>query len=205
MTGPISIWDRSTGLVRDSVAGEATPGCGAVAATTAVLGLALVLKGLNISESKAPDGVRAKRITQAQQLLQTLSRQADRDGEAFAAYLEATRRARDSGQDGARELREAAARLNLIPLEIAVTCNEALALTVASTDFCTANLQGDLLGGGTLLHAALSAALLTADADLAALDDPAEQHRAREHCRALQQGADQRLQELREQAQLAAP
>lgn len=205
MAGPISIWDRSTGSLRDAVAGEATPGCGAVAATTAVLGLALVLKGLNISESKAPDGARAQWVTQAQQLLQILSRQADRDGEAFAAYLEATRRARDSGQDDARYLREAAVRLNLIPLEIAVTCNEALALTASSLGCCAANLQGDLLGGGTLLHAALSAALLTADADLAALDDPAEQHRAREQCRALQQVANQRLQELRGQALLAAP
>lgn len=198
MTEASSLWSLTTGAFRDAVAAEATPGCGAVSAATAVFGLALVLKGLNVSEARHPEARRGRLIAEAQDLMEALSGLADRDVAVFSAYLKTVKQSGSPGHAAGQQDALGRAKLSLttVPLAIAQCCLEGLDAAVASWELCAADLRSDVIGGGLLLHSALTAALLAVDADVSALEDAGTRQSATDERAALQEAADQNVQLL---------
>ncbi|GAB2788410.1 hypothetical protein GCM10027040_13290 [Halomonas shantousis] len=199
MSTSSSVWSMPLAEFRDAIVSRAAPGCGAAAAAAADVGLALVMKGLRISQTRQHDARRTVLAEQAQALLHTLGRHADQDMAAFEDYLNATQLPRDSRaqqQERDRAVAEAAVRINAIPLATAETCLEALTLATEALPLTVASLRSDVVAGGFLLHAGLSAVLLNVDANLASLDDDARRERAHRERQALQQEADRRYRVL---------
>lgn len=203
MSAPTSVWDMSLAAFRDAIETRSMPGCGAAAAASAGFGLALMLKGLRISESKAPDVQRAALIERADALLEELGRYADEDIEAFDAYMAALRGPRDSAREGIRRdqaIERAALQANRIPLATAQLCRDALELTVAALPLTAANLHSDTIAGGLLLHSGLSGVLLNVDANIESLPDAAQREAAARSRKSLQHDADRRVEWLQRQA-----
>lgn len=202
MAAPDSIWKMSLAGFREALAQQATPGCGAAAAAIAGFGLALVLKGLNISESREQDTRRIVLIEKAEILLGDLTALADRDIEAFEAYMDAVRlpkNTRKKAEQRRDTLRRAAASANEVPLESAQACLDGLALAATALALTAANLRSDVVAGGMLLHAGLSSVLVNVDTNLTSLDHESERGRVAELRDALQQDADQRIRWLTQQ------
>lgn len=177
------LWRESLAAFRAALAADApTPGCGAAAAVTADLGLALVVKALRISRRHADSVALAEQLAQAESLLGRLGRFADEDMQAFSDYLQAAQRS-----DEAREL--AARQACAVPLASAHGCLQGLEIAVVARPLVRGALSSDV-------HAALSAALLNVDADLAQLST-AQAHRLRAARTRLQQDADRCLAALR--------
>lgn len=184
------LWRESLAAFRAALAADApTPGCGAAAAVTADLGLALVVKALRISRRHADSVALAEQLAQAESLLGRLGRFADEDMQAFSDYLQAAQRG-----DEARDL--AARQACAVPLASAHGCLQGLEIAVVARPLVRGALSSDVRAGGLLLHAALSAALLNVDADLAQLS-AAQAHRLRAARTRLQQDADRCLAALR--------
>nr|WP_299244898.1 cyclodeaminase/cyclohydrolase family protein [uncultured Halomonas sp.] len=192
------VWSMSLESFRDATITQATPGCGAVAAVTATNGLALILKGLRISESKHPDAKRAELIDEGEALLKRLSEHADEDIQAFEAYQHALKQAHDEKDDQAG-LNEASQRINRVPLAMAETCCETLKVAVSSLALTDTNLKSDAVAGGVLLHAGLSAVLLTVDANLASIHDETRRTQMRRSRDALQKEADEKIHRLNQE------
>lgn len=185
------LWRESLAAFRAALAADApTPGCGAAAAVTADLGLALVVKALRISRRHADSVALAEQLAQAESLLGRLGRFADEDMQAFSDYLQAAQRS-DEARD---EL--AARQACAVPLASAHGCLQGLEIAVVARPLVRGALSSDVRAGGLLLHAALSAALLNVDADLAQLS-AAQAHRLRAARTRLQQDADRCLAALR--------
>ncbi|MHB0774900.1 cyclodeaminase/cyclohydrolase family protein [Halomonas sp. WWR20] len=196
-----SVWDMTLGAFRNAVVARAAPGCGAAAAAAADIGLALVMKGLDISQSKQYDAQRAALIERARPLLDTLGEYADRDMAAFEDFLQAARLPQDSesqSQYRDRAIAEAGVRINEIPLATAEACLEGLLLAAECLPLTAVKLRSDTVAGAFLLHSGLSSVLLNVDANLASLDDPAQREQARHARQALQQAADDKLQWLKQ-------
>lgn len=201
-----SIWDHSVAQFREAIATQPTPGCGSVAAAIGAFGVALVLKSLHIAESKCSSSARAAQIAQANALSAGLTDAADRDRAAFMAYLRASGKPAGSGESHSqreRQLNSASSEMSEVPLAIAQDCSQGLALAVASFSLCSWNLRSDVIGGGILLHAGLSAALLTVDADIAALNDTQQQQETSHKRQMLQAEADRNRQWLMAQDRAA--
>ena len=199
MTEPTSVWSMSLTAFRDAVAEHSTPGCGAAAAVTANLGLALVVKGLTITRSPAGDEKHRALTDKANVLVQELSDVADRDARAFENYLDATELPRDSEAEDVhrrRALDDAARQINAIPLISARLCLSALRLAEESLLHTSQGLLGDTIAGGLLIHAGLSSALLNVDANLASLPDQAERKVDARQRLALQEDADRLIKVL---------
>ncbi|WP_227368870.1 cyclodeaminase/cyclohydrolase family protein [Halomonas sp. M20] len=192
------VWTMSLESFRNTTIKHATPGCGAVAAVTATHGLALILKGLRISESKHPDDKRAALIDEGETLLERLSGHADEDIQAFEAYQDALKQ-RHNDKDEQAGLDEATQRINRVPLAMAETCCEALKVTVSSLTYTNSNLKSDAIAGGVLLHAGLSAVLLTVDANLASIEDETYRAQMRRSRHALQEEADGKIHRLNQE------
>lgn len=203
MSASASVWELSLAAFRDAIESRSTPGCGAAAATSAGFGLALVLKGLRISQSKAQDVRRAALIERADALLGELGRYADDDVQAFDAYVSAMQLPKESVQEQAqreRAIETAAISANRIPLATAETCLAALELVEASLPLTASALRSDTLAGGFLLHSGLSCVLLNVDANLSSLHDTARQEAAAHSRDALRQKAERKLRWLEGQA-----
>lgn len=198
MTRADCVWNMSLDTFREATRFRGTPGCGAVAAVTADLGLALVLKGLGLSRDKAAKhgGETASRealIARGEILLERLAEHAQEDIDAFEAYMTANKQAQN---DADRDLQAAISRINRVPLAIAEACNDALVLSIAALPLTDDYLRSDTLAGGRLLHSGLSAVLLSVDANLASIDDPDEQARLAASRRDLQHQANDGLAHL---------
>ncbi|SDM29608.1 hypothetical protein SAMN05661010_03871 [Modicisalibacter muralis] len=77
MSSSTSVWNMTLAAFRDAIEPRSTPGCGAAAAASTGFGLALVLKGLRISESKRRNDEGAALIGRADALLKMLRDDAD--------------------------------------------------------------------------------------------------------------------------------
>nr|WP_298415986.1 cyclodeaminase/cyclohydrolase family protein [uncultured Halomonas sp.] len=192
------VWSMSLESFRDATIKHATPGCGAVAAVTATNGLALILKGLRISESKHPDAKRAALIEEGEALLKRLSGHADEDIQAFEAYQDALKQVHDDN-DKQAGLNEATQRINRVPLAMAETCCETLKVAVSSLALTDTNLKSDAVAGGLLLHAGLSAVLLTVDANLSGIEDEERHAQMSQSRHTLQEEADQKIDWLKQE------
>ena len=193
-----SVWDMSLETFREVTRTRGTPGCGAVAAVTADLGLALVLKGLGLSQAKAEKkgdetAPHQALIERGEALLEALVEHAQEDVEAFEAYMAASKQAEE---DTNRDLQAAVSRINRVPLAIAEVCNDALALSIKALPLTVDYLQSDTRAGGRLLHGGLSAVLLSVDANLSSIEDREEQIRLAKSRRGFQQEADRQLANL---------
>lgn len=186
-----SVWSQPMAAFRAATAADQpTPGCGAAAAVTADIGLALVVKGLRISEAHGSDPARRQRMQVAERLLGRPGVFADDDMQAFDDYLSAAR-------DGQLEDKQAAARQACaVPLALAHCCLQALELAVDAWPLTDANVQSDVQAGAVLIHAGLSAALVNVDADMASLDDAAARQQAGRARQRLQLEGDGLLRRL---------
>ncbi|WP_136068626.1 cyclodeaminase/cyclohydrolase family protein [Modicisalibacter radicis] len=199
MSRSTSIWNMTLGGFRDAIESRSTPGCGAAAASSAVMGLALVLKGLRITDDKHPDAARGELIARGDAQLAELVRYADEDVDAFNAYLAAVKRPRDSDAEKRtreRAIQAAAERANRVPLATARCCLEALKLAGRALEKTAGNLHSDTLAGGLMLHAALSSVLTNVDANLASLHDDTERESMAAERHALQGRADRQRERL---------
>lgn len=194
-----SVWRLSLADFRDATAADRpTPGCGAAAAVVSDIGLALVLKGLRISESHGSDPARRRLLHRAESLIGRPGAFADADIRAFQNYLQARR-------DDAGDLQTASRQACAVPLATAHSCLEALELANEAWPLVAALVRSDVQAGALLIHAGLSAALINVDADMASLEDAAAREqagRSREH---LQADADKVVQQLLDQAEAGNP
>ncbi|MCG7599349.1 cyclodeaminase/cyclohydrolase family protein [Halomonas sp. McH1-25] len=200
MTTPRSLWTLPLLDFREAIVQRASPGCGAAAAASADLGLALVMKGLRISDAKHPDAECKRLLDEAEQLLETLADHADGDMQAFEGYLEALQMPKDSEAQRERRhqaLDAATQEVNRIPLVTAEACLAGLALALQARPLTEAYLQSDVIAGGLLLHSGLSAVLLNVDANLSGLDDGRLREKAAHERKTLQHEADESLRRLR--------
>jgi formiminotetrahydrofolate cyclodeaminase len=190
-----SVWAQSLADFRAAAAAaKPTPGCGAAAAVTADIGLALVVKCLRISEAHGSDPARLQLMQAAETLLGRPGAFADDDMQAFGDYLSVAR-------DGELKDKQAAARQACaVPLALAHCCLQALELAVNAWPCAAANVQSDVQAGALLIHAGLSAALINVDADMASLDDAAAREQAGQARRRLQLEGDGRLRRLHDLA-----
>ena len=191
MSDSASVWTQRLAEFRAATAArQPTPGCGAAAAVTADIGVALVLKGLRISEAHGSDPVRHELLQAAEALLGRPGAFADDDMQAFDDYLSAARH-------GEVEDKQAAARQACaVPLALAHCCLEALELAVDAWPRTDPIVQSDVQAGAVLIHAGLSAALINVDADMASLDDAAAQDQVGRTRRRLQSEGDALLRRL---------
>ncbi|MFG3451817.1 cyclodeaminase/cyclohydrolase family protein [Stutzerimonas stutzeri] len=191
MRDSASVWTQRLAEFRAATAArQPTPGCGAAAAVTADIGLALVLKGLRISEAHGSDPVRHELLQAAEALLGRPGAFADEDMQAFDDYLSAARH-------GEVEDKQAAARQACaVPLALAHCCLEALELAVDAWPRTDPIVQSDVHAGAVLIHAGLSAALINVDADMTSLKDPSAQDQAGRTRRRLQSEGDALLRRL---------
>jgi formiminotetrahydrofolate cyclodeaminase len=200
MTATRSLWTLSLLDFREAIVQRASPGCGAAAAASADFGLALVMKGLRISDAKHPDAECKRLLDKAEQLLETLADHADGDMQAFEGYLEALQLPKDNEEqcDHRRQALYTATReVNRIPLATAETCLAGLGLALQAWPLTEAYLQSDVTAGGLLLHSGLSAVLLNVDANLSGLDDGQLREDAAHERETLQREADEYLRRLR--------
>ncbi|BAP81517.1 hypothetical protein MT1_4344 [Pseudomonas sp. MT-1] len=191
MSDEASIWTQRLADFRTATAAnQPTPGCGAAAAVTADIGLALVLKGLRISEAHGSDPTRRALLQAAEALLGRPGAFADDDVRAFVDYLNAAR-------DGESEQKQAASRQACaVPLALAHCCLEALELAVDAWPCTNSNVQSDAQAGTVLIHAGLSAALINVDADVASLEDAVSRDQVAQSRTRLQAEGDDLLQRL---------
>ncbi|APQ10670.1 hypothetical protein BJP27_03800 [Pseudomonas oryzihabitans] len=202
MNETFTLWQQTLAQFRDGTGSTLpTPGSGSAATLAAVLGVALVLKGLKISQQRQPVTRHAELIALGERLQEALSTCADADVQAFANYLEADRQANgaasEEGERRQQALNLAAANAIQIPIATAQLCLEGLDLAVIATPLTVEPLRSDALAGGRLLHGALGAVLTTVDADRNGLKSGDAREAARQMRDKLQQQADQRLAQLR--------
>ncbi|OHV07566.1 cyclodeaminase/cyclohydrolase family protein [Kushneria phosphatilytica] len=194
-----SLWQQSLAEFRRDTATQATPGCGATATVSAAFGLALVLKGLRITQQHATDERRQALIEWGEQVNERLAPCADEDVAAFEQFMAAIRKPQESESE--RETRrqaidEAAGQATDIPLRAAEDCLEALALVEEALPLSDDMLKSDVRAGALLLHGALSALLLNIDADLSGLRNPQQRARTARHRRDLQREGDTMITRL---------
>lgn len=194
MSDDASVWTQRLDAFRAATAGrQPTPGCGAAAAVTADVGLALVVKGLRISEAHSSEPHRHELLQAAEALLGRAGVFADHDMQAFNDYLSAAR-------EGQSERKQAAARQACaVPLALAHCCIEALELAVAAWPCTAANVQSDIQAGAILINAGLSAALINVDADMVSLEDSSAREQASITRQRLQGESDDLLRKLLDQ------
>ncbi len=172
------LWQQGLSDFRDTVAREPMPGCGAVAVVSADLGLALVLKGLHLSQQHDATAARQALIDEGESLKQRLAPLAQEDVEAFEAFMAAVGRDEDD-EERSDAIHAAAATAVEVPLKTAQLCDAALALTHQAKAHIEQQFISDALAGARLIHAALHGVLLNVEANAGQLGSDAARERAR--------------------------
>ncbi|MGQ7260299.1 cyclodeaminase/cyclohydrolase family protein [Vreelandella sp. V005] len=183
------LWEHRLSDFSDTVAREPMPGCGAVAVVSADLGLALVLKGLHLSQRHDTTALRQALIDEGGSLKQRLAPLAQEDVAAFEAFIAAVgRHEEDEGRQSA--LHAAAATAVEVPLKTAQLCAAALALTQQAEEHIEQQFISDAHAGARLIHASLHSVLLNVDANAKQLGSDAARGKARLSRDDLSQRAD---------------
>lgn len=154
------LWQLPLAQFRDAVAERALPGCGAVAAVTADMGVALIVKALRVSAAHG-DAACAALLAEARALLGRPGAFADDDVAVFADYL------KDDEDRAPDSSRQACA----VPLATAHACIEALGIAERAAPLVEPSLRSDVEAAVLLLVACVDAVLLNVDADLQGLGD----------------------------------
>lgn len=175
------IWQQSLTGFRDSLAHQPMPGCGAAASVVADLGLALMLKGLHLTQKHQTSEARAALIEEGERLKQQLAPLADKDVIAFEGLMAAFNLPQENEQEKkARRhaIQEAAAEAVEVPLQTARLCQAALRLGERAGAYSERQFKSDALAGGELLAAAMRSVLLNVLANVDALGSQAEKKHA---------------------------
>lgn len=190
-----TLWQHRLCDFRDAVARKPMPGCGATAVVSADLGLALVLKGLYLSQQHDASVSRQALIDEGEALKQRLAPLAQKDVDAFEAFMAAV--GRDEDDEGRADAIHAAADIAVeVPLRTAQLCDAALALTHQAGANIEQQFSSDAVAGARLIHAALHGVLLNVDANAGQLGSDAARDRARHARDNLAQRADALLEIL---------
>jgi formiminotetrahydrofolate cyclodeaminase len=156
------LWQLSLAQFRHAVAERALPGCGAVAAVTADLAVALIVKALRVSAAHGDASCNAL-LTDARSLLGRPGAFADDDVAVFSDYLK-------DDEDRKPDLsRQACA----VPLATAHACVEALGIAERALPMVEPSLRCDVEAAVLLLSACVDAELLNVEADMDELDGQA--------------------------------
>lgn len=187
-----SVWALSLAEFRDATAADRpTPGCGAAAAVASDIGLALVLKGLRISEARSSEPARRRLLQVAESLIGRPGAFADADIRAFQEYLQASHH-----QTAAADLQAASRQVCAVPLATARSCLKALELANEAWPLVAAVVRSDIQAGALLIHAGLRAALINVEADLGSIEDNQSREQVAQLHRRLRSEADGLLQRL---------
>lgn len=176
-----AIWQQSLSGFRDSLAHQPMPGCGAAASVVADLGLALMLKGLHLSQQHQANAERAALIEEGERLKQQLAPLADKDVIAFEGLMAAFNLPQENGKEKqARRnaIQAAAAEAVDVPLQTARLCQAALRLGERAGAYSERQFKSDALAGGELLAAAMRSVLFNVLANIDALGSQAEKQLA---------------------------
>ncbi|GBC55180.1 cyclodeaminase/cyclohydrolase family protein [Stutzerimonas stutzeri] len=168
------LWQLPLAQFRNAVAERALPGCGAVAAVTADLAVALIVKALRVTARQRDDDRCSALLDEARALLGRPGAFADDDVAVFREVL------KDQHDD--RLASSAARQACAVPLATAHACIEALGIAERAVPLVDPALRCDVEAAVLLLVACVDAVLLNVDADLQGLDDA--QARARVQVRA---------------------
>jgi formiminotetrahydrofolate cyclodeaminase len=178
----ISLWTLTAAQLRDQVASiDPTPGGGSVSIIAATLGMASIHKGVAVSLKKsAADLDRHQCLvdlaSKASALMASLSELADADSRAFQSYLEACALPRTTEDEKAtrKAAREAGlVRATQIPLDAAAEMSRGLEIAEAAARLIDQHVRSEVLAGGVLLRASIKSVLLSVDANLFGISDPA--------------------------------
>ena len=158
-----------------------SPGGGAVAAVGGMLGIALILKALRISQRKADDpSAYASEDAELQALAARLAEDADADERAFAAYVAAARLPKSNEDERtvrAKALRRAAIAAAEAALEMLRHAKDAFALSRRVEPAINRNIHADLIAGREFLKVVRTVAVENCRANLAGLRDSTEANR----------------------------
>lgn len=194
-----AIWQQSLSGFRDSLAHQPMPGCGAAASVVADLGLALMLKGLHLSQQHQANTERAALIEAGERLKQQLAPLADKDVSAFEGLMAAFNLPQENGQEKqARRhaIQEAATEAVDVPLHTARLCQAALRLGERAGAYSERQFKSDALAGGELLAAAMRSVLFNVLANIDALGSDAEKQHAQDAHDELKQQATLLLERI---------
>ncbi|REC94801.1 cyclodeaminase/cyclohydrolase family protein [Kushneria indalinina] len=171
------LWQHRLSDFRDAVAREPMPGCGATAVVSADLGLALVLKGLHLSQQHDASAPRQALIDEGASLKQRLAPLAQEDVDAFEAFMAAVGRDKDD-EGRTQAIHAAAATAVEVPLKTAQLCDAALVLSHQAREDIEQQFVSDALAGARLIHAALHGVLLNVQANAGQLGSDDARDRA---------------------------
>jgi len=197
-----SLWDLSAAELRDRTASASpTPGGGSIASVAGTLGASLLVMAAEITQKSAADAAPLTAwLTEAREVLAVLSRHADRDVEAFEAYMAAAGLPKSTdAEKSARKAALGAAALGAAnaPLDAARDMVRALDLGVRIASLTKKAVASDVLAGSDLLGGAVIAALRNVDVNLGAISDEGERKRLAEERDGLLDKAEASLNEIR--------
>ncbi|MBZ5488505.1 cyclodeaminase/cyclohydrolase family protein [Halomonas aquamarina] len=175
------VWEQRLDHFRDSLAHRPMPGCGAAASVTAALGMALMLKGVHLSQQHETSEARRVLIDEGERLKAQLAPLADKDIAAFEGLMEAFQMPHgNEHEENARRraIQQAAATAVDVPLTTARLCREALALGERAGEYSERQFASDAQAGCELLVAALRSVLLNVEANIDSLGSDAEKRHA---------------------------
>ncbi len=172
----MSIWNKKLAEFRDELASAApTPGGGSAAMVGAALGCGLLLMAAEIGAARADAAEELKAaIPPLRKLLQKLSAHADRDIDAYAAYVAA--RKLPAGTAEEKDRRDAALNLALreaaeAPAASAEDALQALALALPLAETVQLGVLPDVGAGAALLGGGVEAALYTLNSNIRLMKD----------------------------------
>jgi formiminotetrahydrofolate cyclodeaminase len=188
----MTLWNLTLADFRRELGSRApTPGGGSAACVCGSVGLGLVVMALEISRpaKSEPSPELLRLIERSSALDVELQRHADRDVEAFSAYMRALKLPRASSAEQAARalaLSVAAQAAAEAPLGAGRDLLAALQLAARTSSLIKPSLKSDVLGGADLLLGAVSALLRSVDVNLPSIHDAKVAERLRNERRRLQ-------------------
>jgi len=193
-----SLWDLTATEIKSRIASIApTPGGGSVSVISATLGLALLHKAASVSLKRSADNPARHQglvvlLAQTAPAMDSLSRLADEDADAFQSYIEACSLPHTTEDESAARrssMAEALLRATQVPIESAAQMAEGLAFAETVVGLAEANVLSDVFAGALLLHASIKAVLLNVDTNLPGIQEVALREAMRRRRMALEDAA----------------
>jgi formiminotetrahydrofolate cyclodeaminase len=167
-------------LLEQAASASPTPGGGALAAIGGALAAAMVSMTARLTEGRrryaAVQAEVAELLAAAEAARQALLDLAEADAAAYEAVMAALRLPRDDAAAQAARtaaLQAALRKATEVPAAIAARCEEVLALAERAAAVTNRNALGDVATGALLAEAAMRAAAVQAELNLAGITDAA--------------------------------
>jgi formiminotetrahydrofolate cyclodeaminase len=176
--GPIVPAQSLDGWLSDLASGEPTPGGGAAAAMNAAIGAALIEMVCNLTIGRPRFAAHARAMTVARDEAAGLRKAAldlaAADAVAFGAVSAAYRLPKETAaqrEQRAARVQDALAGAAEVPLEVAARAAELIQLASAILDLANPTVISDVAVAASSAQAALEAAVVNVEVNLAGLDD----------------------------------